>query len=327
MSHIFDALQRSEAERSDTNQTSSAAATELLERAERQARLNWRAESAPAEDGNGKFTKAEMEFVTHAIRPEKLPIEGSMNGDSKWASDSGRVFESFEAVEAPVSPTSHLVSLTDKGSPAAEAFRLLKVRLRHLRKDRPLKKVLITSTAPQEGKSFTAGNLTCALASGSHEKVLLVEGDLRRPSLSGAFGTVGKPGICEYLSGKRTLASSIYHLTESGIWILPAGSAEGDPLELIQSPQLPSLMEQLAGWFDWVVIDSPPVLPMADTTAWARFADGILLVTRRDVTEKRKLKRGAEVFASEKFIGAVLNSSSSTSEKDYYYYRHESATT
>lgn len=325
MSHIFDALQRSDAERSNATQASSAAATELFERAERQARLDWRAESAPAGDGDGKFTSAEVEYVTHAIRPEKLATEGSSNGDSPWASENDRTFEFFDAVDAPVPPTNHLVSLTDKGSSAAEAFRLLKVRLRHLRKDKPLKKVLITSTSPQEGKSFTAGNLACTLASGSHERVLLVEGDLRRPSLSKLFGLAAKPGISEYLLGKRSLTSSAYHLKGAGICLLPAGHPEGDPLGIIQSAKLPSLMEQFAGWFDWIIIDSPPVLPLADTTAWARVADGILLVARRDVTEKRKLKKGLDAFEPEKLIGALLNSSNSASDKDYYYYRGNTA--
>jgi len=321
MSHIFDALQRSEGERSDTNQMSSVAATELLERAERQARLDWRAEPNPAGESHDEFTSAEVEFITHAIRPEMLVTEGFSNGNPPSASEIGRVFECFESVGAPVPPKNQLVSLTDKGSPAAEAFRLLKVRLRHLRKDKPLKKVLITSTSPQEGKSFTAGNLACALASGSHEKVLLVEGDLRRPSLSQLFGVAAKPGICEYVLNKRALNSSAYHLKHAGLWLLPAGHAESDPLEIIQSAKLPSLMEQLARWFDWIVIDSPPVLPLADTTAWARVADGILLVARRDVTEKRKLKKGLEAFEPDKLIGALLNSSNSASDKDYYYYR------
>lgn len=320
MSHIFDALQRSQAERSRADRTSGATATELLERAERQARSQWEEESTSAEAAEREFTSAELEFVAHAIQPENPAKETSgFDGDERLA-ERANVFEQFGTVDSLVPAKSGLVCLTDKGSPAAEAFRLLKVRLRHYRKDKPLKKLLITSTVPREGKSFAAANLGCALGSGSQEKVLLVGGDLRHPSLSYLFGVTEKSGLCDFLRGKRALTSSIYHLKEAGIWLLPAGNAEGDPLDIIQSTKLPSLIEQLAGWFDWVIIDSPPVLPLADTTTFARLADGILLVARRDVTEKRKLKKGLEAIDSSKIIGALLNSSNSATNTDYYYY-------
>jgi capsular exopolysaccharide synthesis family protein len=325
MSHIFDALQRSEADRSGVKKTASATATELLERAERQARSQWNAELTSAEAGEHELTEAELGFVTDAIQPDSVANQVSRMRDACRGAEPERVFDMFEAVSAPVSAKNRLVCLTDKGSPAAEAFRLLKVRLRHLRKDKALKKLLITSTVPEEGKSFAAGNLACALASGSQEKVLLVGGDLRRPSLSSEFGVTARPGMCEYLQGRCPLTSSIYYIEGAGIWLFPAGSAEGDPLEIIQSTKLPALMAQLAEWFDWILIDSPPILPLADTTALARLADGILLVTRRDITEKRKLKKGLEAFESNKLIGALLNSSSSAKEKDYYYYRHQLA--
>jgi capsular exopolysaccharide synthesis family protein len=327
MSHIFDALQRSEAERSGVARPSSVTAAELLECAEHQALLQWEGESISARSSRRECTNAGLEFVTPAIQPEDLAQEtsGIRISEAGGSTEYAKAFESFQAVEASLFADNRLVCLTDKGSPAAEAFRLLKVRLRHLRKDRPLKRLLITSTAPQEGKSFVAGNIACALASGSGEKILLVGGDLRRPSLSQLFGVGGKPGICEHLRGKRALAPSIYFLKEAGIWFLPAGSAEGDPLEIVQSAQLPVLMERLAGWFDWIIIDSPPVLPLADTTSLARLADGILIVARRGITEKRQLRKGLEAFDSGKLIGALVNSSNGATDKDYYYYRHEAA--
>jgi Mrp family chromosome partitioning ATPase len=94
-----------------------------------------------------------------------------------------------------------------------------------------------------------------------------------------------------------------------------------NPLELLESKKLPDLMEQLTAIFDWIIIDSPPVLPIADTSVWSRLADGILLVTRQGVTEKRHLQRGLEALDQEKLIGALLNSSRRTSDNDYYAYR------
>jgi Mrp family chromosome partitioning ATPase len=116
-----------------------------------------------------------------------------------------------------------------------------------------------------------------------------------------------------------SLAASIYHLEEPDIWILPAGSAPSNALELLQSGRLSTLMDRLTAWFDWIIIDSPPVLPLADTSVWMRLADGILLATRQGSTEKRQLLRGLEAIEPKKLIGAVVNSSNNAAASDYYY--------
>lgn len=325
MSHIFDALQRSEAGRRNPKTAASVTVTELLEHAERQALLQWEAEADSADGREHNITEAVYSEVPQAMAPEDVARTVFAKDEAARDNEAAKVFDLFEAVETSPPEKSRLVSLKDKESPAAEAFRLLKVRLRHLRKDRPLKKVLITSTSPEEGKSFAAANLACTLASGTQEKVLLLDGDLRRPVQVKLFGAKTKSGICECIRGKRSLTSSIYRLGEAGIWLLPAGNAEGDPLEIIQSAKLPSLIEPLTEWFDWIIIDSPPALPLADAIALARLADGILLVARRNVTQKRRLRRGLEAFESHKLLGALLNSSDNANDKDYYYYRHETA--
>jgi capsular exopolysaccharide synthesis family protein len=325
MSHIFDALQRSEAERSDAKTTVHATVTELLERAERQALLQREAEDISAEYRDENRASAEREFISDNI-PSKdvLEVPLGLVETSMPEFERATIFKKFRALELAPQKHNRLVSIRDRESPAAEAFRLLRVRLRHLRKDRQLKKILITSTSPAEGKSFTAANLACTLASGSQERILLVEGDLRRPVLSKIFGANPQFGIYDYISGKASLTASIYRLESAGIWLLPGGSSGGDPMEIIQSPKFSQAIEQFTAWFDWIILDSPPVLPMADTTALARLADGILLVARRGTTKKRKLVKGVEAFEPNKLLGAVLNSSDSPNEKDYYYYRHTS---
>ncbi len=115
-----------------------------------------------------------------------------------------------------VPPQSRLVCLTDSESLAAEKFRFLGVRLQHLRRDRPLKKVLITSTIPQEGKSMVSANLACTLAQRTQQRTLLLEGDLRRPSLSQMFGLGRIPGICECLQGERNLMTQYLPSRRSG---------------------------------------------------------------------------------------------------------------
>jgi capsular exopolysaccharide synthesis family protein len=319
MSQIFDALQRAEAERAGVKISALPSATELLEYAERRASAKWDTvvSTEPSKAGAGARTGGG--------RGPQEPVQASEGngtasaGEAPTGGELSEIFSQFASLSISLPAQSRVVSLSDKDSPAAEAFRLLGVRLRHLRRDRALKKLLITSTIPQEGKSMVSANLSCSLALRADQRVVLVEGDVRRPSLSQKFGLEARQGLCEWLRGERELAQSIYHLDTPGLWIVPAGDDKNNPLELLQTGKVAVLLEQLSSWFDWVIIDSPPVLPLADTSVWARAADGILLVTRRGTTEKRQLERGLEALESQKLIGAVLNHCADPDHSDYYY--------
>ena len=298
MSYIFDALQRSETERSGIELDAFDLPTELLQMAE-SAVMPQVSEPEPA----SQLTESQ------APAPEPKNTTPSVTNPSN---------PEFEPLPVSLLPDSKLVSVTDKESLAAEKFRFLAVRLRQLQQRRPLKKLLITSTIPEEGKSLVAANLACTLASRRQQRVLLVEGDLRRPMLRGQFGLGRVPGLAEYLQGTAEAARSSYRLDALGIWILPAGAAPWDPLELMQSGRLSLLMDQLDAWFDWIVVDSPPVLPLADTSVWTRLVDGILLVARQGTTDREQLKRGLEAIERSKLLGAILNSSIAASHKEYY---------
>ena len=212
-----------------------------------------------------------------------------------------------------------MICLTAPESLGAEKFRFLGVRLRQLQHSRPLKKLLITSTIPEEGKSTVSANLATILARKQQPKILLLDGDLRRPSLSKQFGLGKLPGLSEWLHGEPRPITHIYRLEGPNLWFLPAGRPPENPLELMQSGRLSKLMEQLAAWFDWIIIDSPPVLPLADTSVWGRLVDGILLVTREGTTKRRQLQRGLQALEQSKLLGAVVNSSASTDHTNYYY--------
>jgi len=315
MSLIFDALQRSEAERSGKDPDASVRATELLLQAER---------FVESRQGNGSASeKSDVAERPSQKALEEPPQQTEPHTLLNWASLSGNHDASqtpqFESIQVSVSPEGHLVCLPEEESLAGEAFHLLGVRLRHIRRQQGLKKVLITSTIPQEGKSVCAANLACALALKTQQRVLLLEGDLRRPSQSNIFGIQSRPGICEWLRGERDLASSIYCLEGPGIWLLPAGFATGNSLEILQSVKISLMMDQLVKWFDWVVADSPPILPLADTSVWVNLVDGILLVTRQGTTQRRQLKKGLEALGTQKLIGAILNSSQDVEGTEYYY--------
>jgi len=320
MSHIFDGLQRLEGERPGSDASGLSGVTELLQHAERHAASKWgtliQSESPEATGAKAidLFDGAvEMRTQFAAERELKTLVELPLR--DRFAA----TFSQFQSLHPSPPSQSRLASFMDRESPAAEAFNLLAVRLRHIKRARTLKKVLITSTIPQEGKSMVSANLACTLALKAEHKILVLEGDLRRPSLSQIFGLERQIGLSEVLENAHGLAASIYHLEGPDLWILPAGKPRNNALELLQSEALSKLMDKLAELFDWIIIDSPPILPLADTSIWMRMADGIILTTRQGTTQKRELKRGLEAIDHGKLLGALVNSSDHANADNYYY--------
>jgi capsular exopolysaccharide synthesis family protein len=265
-----------------------------------------------------------MQLTEDLVKPSETEIQEQpeqFETNRRATPDSPRAVElvpQIPSVSVTVKPDFRLVCLTQKDSLAAEKFRFLAVRLRQLQQSRAVKKLLVTSTIPEEGKSMISANLALSLARKKRQRVLLIEGDLRRPTLYQSFGLRSLPGVSEWLKSGSSEIRNIYHSEEAELWFLPAGSLLENPMELMQSGRLGELMEQLAAWFDWIVIDSPPVLPLADTSVWSRLADGILLVAREGTTKKRELQRGLETLDHSKLLGMVLNSSDSTDQSNYY---------
>jgi capsular exopolysaccharide synthesis family protein len=302
MSRIFEALQRSESERSGAPLTPPALATELLQAVEREASALIPKDFPANELADTDF--AEKDFAKNDFADDEVA-----NND----------LSHFRSLQVSLPPDSRLICLTAQESLGAEKFRFLGVRLRQLQHSRPLKKLLITSTIPEEGKSTVSANLATILARKQQPKILLLEGDLRRPSLSKQFGLGKLPGLSEWLDGEPRSIKDIYRLEDLNLWFLPAGRPPENPLELMQSGRLSRLMEQLSTWFDWIIIDSPPVLPLGDTSVWARLADGILLVTREGTTKRRPLQSGLQALELSKVLGVVVNSSANTDHTNYYY--------
>ena len=248
-----------------------------------------------------------------SLMPEIAQADEVETGEA--ASDH---FQGFQTLPISASTESRLVSMTDQASLGAEKFRFLAVRLRQLQLTRPLKKILITSTTPEEGKSMISANLALSLAQRRSQKVLLVEGDLRRPSLCARFGLRSLPGLSEWLQGDLGPIRNIYHLEDAGFWFMPAGSPPEHNMELVQPERLSKLMGQVEAQFDWILIDSSPIVPLADTSVWMRSADGILLVVREGTTQKRQLRRGLKLLETSSLLGVVLNGSTNTDHEHYY---------
>jgi capsular exopolysaccharide synthesis family protein len=317
MSQIFDALLRSEAERSGNGAVKDAESTQLLQHVEEQVASTWDS-AAPFDPRISPEIDPQRDFNAEiAYQQRSIAAADAVSGRE----NHGNVWSAFPSLRIDHSPEQRLVCYTDNATPTAEAFRLLGVRLRDLRQVRPLKKVLITSTVPQEGKSTVAANLAWALARKTEERTLLLDGDVRRPAQLRIHNLSNIPGLCELLQGSRSLTESIYHLEDNGPWLMPSGRAPNDPLELFQSAKLPLVMDQLASLFDWIIVDSPPILPLADTSVWTRLVDGMFLVTREGTTKKRLLERGLKALDSGKLIGALLNCAQTSTYNSYYYGR------
>jgi capsular exopolysaccharide synthesis family protein len=293
MSNIFEALQRAEAERSGGSLPKSAeSVADLLQGIEQE----FERKQSPSE-------LSQAERATVAI-PE-----------SPWV-DS---FAAAKVLLPALAADARLVCLTDQGGLAAEKFRVLGLKLRHMRERRKLQRIVVTGTAPEEGKSLVAANLALNQSRSKVLKTLLLEGDLRRPTLATRFGFDRfLPGLSECLRRERQLSEVVYKLDGSGLWFLPAGRAPENPLELMQGGHLPELLDRLGEFFDWIVIDTPPVIPMADTPFWMRLADGVLVVVREGASEKKVVELALDFFDRALLLGVVINSCSRSEHKDYY---------
>jgi capsular exopolysaccharide synthesis family protein len=307
MSYIYDALQRAEAERGGAG---AAGVAELLQRSEH-ASAEQRRSSHRSAVARKQQTAAQFAWL----------LNQQTDGSTEEMQETDGGILHFATLEVDLTPNSLLVALADRHSAAAEAFRLLAVRLRHLRHEHPLQTVLVTSTLSQEGKSLISANLACTLGADGREPVLLIEGDLRRPSLLPLFHAQPLHGLGELMRGECAEQECIHRLQGTATWILPAGNAGGDPLALLQSAEMNNLLARMTRLFAWIIIDSPPLLPLGDASVLSRLADGILLSTRPGVTKKKHFLRGIAAMDQEKLLGAVIDSSRKTTS-DYDYYLH-----
>ncbi len=334
MSYIFEALQRAEIERSGGSLPENPeSVTDLLQAVERDAAIRRsEAEQAAAVPVPGPVPPAVKTADPAVTAPASLPLPPPAPPEiappaavpeatpaAKLVSSEAMSFAHARELVPALRADSRLVCLTDQGGMAAEKFRMLGLKLRHMRERRKLKRIVVTGTAPEEGKSLIAANLALNQSRSKVLKTLLVDGDLRRPTVATRLGFDSSlPGLSECLRGERQLSEVVYKLKGSGLWVLPAGRAPENPLELMQSGRLPELLDRLGEFFDWIVIDTPPVVPVADTTFWMKQADGVVLVMREGVSEKKVVERALEAFDPAVMLGLVVNSCSRDLHTDYY---------
>jgi capsular exopolysaccharide synthesis family protein len=242
--------------------------------------------------------------------PEARHILSVLHPPQTGESQPGeKVFQlrSVGVEEVHLNPESRLVFQTDPSSPAADRFRFLRMRLRVLKSTAKLNNLLITSALPLDGKSTIALNLATALADAGKQTVLLLEADLYHPTLSQRLGLPIRPGLAECLESGSDPVSALRRLEPMRWYLLPAGTPQGNPTELLQGDSLPRLLQRLSPYFDWILIDSPPVVPLTDALIISQHVDASLLVVRADHTPREAIEEALKLLGPKKVLGILFN--------------------
>jgi capsular exopolysaccharide synthesis family protein len=207
-----------------------------------------------------------------------------------------------------------------------EAFRSLRTALAFSNSGKGGKVVLVTSSQPLEGKTTTACNMAIALALGG-ERVLLIDADLRRPSVPKALGVSTDVGLSHLLTGQATPRDVIRQLDTPNLWLMSAGQTPPNPSELLASERMKTLLDPRNGWFDWIIVDAPPVLAVTDAVLMAPMVTGVAFVVRSEMTPLRHVRRALETLmtGNPRLFGLVLNGVDLERNKYYYsrYYGYE----
>jgi capsular exopolysaccharide synthesis family protein len=224
-----------------------------------------------------------------------------------------------------------LPTLGDRGE-GIEQFRGLRSQFYEFRDQGPLKTILISSGMPSEGKTFVAANLAMSLARNQNSKVLIIDADLRRPGLNRILGAPNNIGLTDYLAGTAEAQDILQRnqntrIVESGfvrnipnLMYIPAGKGGDNSSELVANHRIEELIATLSPHFDWILIDSPPVLAFADAIDLSRAADAVLLVVRSASTPYDVAQRAQAAFSNSRILGFVLNAVKNAPRNSSYYY-------
>ena len=284
-------------------------------------------EQRAASQGGGAELLATEEMATTAV-PDLPP---ATLGPPTSANGGRPQLDKFSSVDAllercainnwePDLKTMLFLGTEEKGY-GTEQFRTLRSRLNQMRERQPLKKLLVTSALPKEGKTFVAANLAQVVARQPGHRALLIDADLRGPRLHLALGTSSAPGLSDYLSGEADEFSVMQRGQVENLFFIPSGRGISNPAELVGNGRLQSLLKRVEPLFDWIIIDSPPAVPVSDASLLANSCDGVLMVVRSDATPFDIARKARQEFSEKHLVGVVLNGieASSTPYSEYYY--------
>ncbi len=217
----------------------------------------------------------------------------------------------------------NLVALKDPESYEAEQFKILRSNLLYPVAGEPPRSILVTSTAPGEGKTFSAANLAISIALNINKYVLLIDADLRRPQLHRRFGFDDGPGLSNYLADGGDLPSLLLRTPVNKLKLLPGGPQPRNPSELISSERMINLIAEVSARYSdrLIVIDAPPPALAAETSVLARQVDGILVVVRHGKTRREDLADLVQQVGEKKVLGSIVNYMETTRSR-YYGYKY-----
>lgn len=265
-----------------------------------------------------------MSHIFEALRKS----EGSLVEDTLAAPENllevlekNEDLKSVPAEHVEIKPESRLVVWDNPRSLWADRFRIIRMQLQKLRAAGKLKTLLLTSPAPQDGKSTVALNLATTLVGKEKNNILLLEADLRCPSLTARLGLTPWQGLSECLENDADPLLSVRRIEPLGFFLLPAGRPARDPTELLQSERFTQVVRGLAVHFDFVLVDSPPTSPIADILALKSKTDASLLIVRAGKTSRESIEESIQQVGKSHLLGMILNGLDGL-EKEYSdYYR------
>jgi capsular exopolysaccharide synthesis family protein len=291
---------------------------EALKRAEKDRAAS---QAAPNSEGKGDHSVGSSVIETAPPSPV-LPQIPSAHAEAETGL-AGLQFETLwsKCARADWKPNPNAIVFenADPFFPGAEQFRTLRSRLYRMRESQPLQTILISSAIPAEGKTLVSTNLAYALVRQKGCRVLLIDADLRSPRVHTVLGAPANPGLADYLQKSATEFEITQRSREDGLCLIPAGTHVTHPSELISSDRMKDFLDGMRTAFDWIIIDSPPALPVADASVLGGMADGVLFVVRANSTPSEASQKACKELRDAHIIGVVLNTAEETSEYNSYY--------
>lgn len=261
----------------------------------------------------------------------EVPAEAALRPDST-ASETPGLGASFEPLSlevlherCPVSswhpdPKVVLFSAAKDHAPGTEEFRTLRSRLYQIREKQPLQTVLVASALPAEGKTFVALNLAQTIAQQKGRSVLVIDADLRISRMHEVLGASQTPGLSDYLNGDADVLSILQRGPLDNLFFIAGGKPNRNPVELLSTGRLRSLLNRLTPIFDWIIIDSPPSVPLSDASLLAKVADGVLIVVLSGSTPYDMAQKLRQNLPDKNLVGVVLNRVPEGLAYSSYYY-------